>query len=421
MDATVTDLAQWRGRKHAAPLMEDLALLIRSARNQMGLNRKDFAAVLRSDQLGMTVQAGHVEAWEDGSARVLPDVAEQCRAILAGDLPQASAIACRTADTPTLGGLPELTPELDPQSAVSLWDAAAAIARAHGGSALETFSACGKVRGHALLLAQQTSFPPAIADLHSIAGEMAALMASTAFDLNRWQESARFAQSAVASAEKAGNGSLQAWTLGFTALLANWRNDPDTALDHFRRALPLAPRGTPRARLRFIAARSYALRGDRGGVQKVLEEARRDQDDAEAYADSLCDEVAGEFAFSSARADACAASAWLDLGDGERAAAAARDALDSLAALAARGLELSQSAGAQIDLAAACLLDHERDEAENALGQVITVPSSLRNVSLSGRLVRARNLLSAPYWVGDRTARRMGDALAEWLLAGSDG
>ena len=414
MDATVTDIAQWRSHRSSQSAPDDFAGLVRNARRQLGLNREDFAAVL-SGQMGRAVGPGHIEAWEDGLARVLSDAVGACREILAGNILSAS-----TASKLVVAGtedMPGLLTEPDPESASSLWEAAAAIARTSNGSALETFSESRRVRGYALRLAQRTSFPLVLADLHLIAGEMAALMASTAFDLNRWDESATAAQSAVSCADQAQNTSLQAWTLGFDALLANWRNAPDTALGYFRRALVIAPRGTPRARLRFIAARSYALLGDGSSVRQVLGEARRDQDDPAQRDDLLCDEIGGEFAFGRARADACAATAWLDLGDAAEATAAARRALDSLASLPTDSQPLSQSIGARVDLATACLLGHERDQAEDALSLVFAAPSSLRNVSLAGRLARARRTLSAPYWATDRTARQMDDALGEWLTA----
>lgn len=415
MDATVTDIAQWRSRKRLLSPREDLAGLVRNARQQLGLNREDFAAVL-SSQMGREVGPGHVKAWEEGLARVLPDTTGACREILAGNVP---AVSTASQLAVAIGpGRPGPLAEPDPESASSLWEAAAAIARTSNGSALETFSESHQIHGYALRLAQRTSFSLALADLHVIAGEMAALMASTSFDLNRWDESVTFAQSAISFADRAQNTSLQTWTLGFAALLANWRNAPDTALGHFRRALIIAPRGTPRARLRFIAARSYALLGDGGSVRQVLTEARRDQDDAMQREDLLCDEIGGEFAFGGARADACAAAAWLDLGDAAEASAAARRALDSLAILPVASQPLSQSIGARVDLATACLLGHERDQAEDALSQVFAAPSSLRNVSLAGRLARAHMTLSTPYWATDRTARQMDEALGEWLTAG---
>jgi DNA-binding transcriptional regulator YhcF (GntR family) len=170
-----------------------------------------------------------------------------------------------------------LLTEPGPRSIESLWDEAAGIAKAANRSALQTFGASRRIHSRALMLAEQTHRPAALADLYVIAGQATALMASTAFDLNRWDESATLARSAVSYATLVGNASLQAWSLGLSALLANWRKEPDTALSHFRRGLEVAPPGTPRARLRYIAARSYALLGDHASVSHVVDRARRDQ------------------------------------------------------------------------------------------------------------------------------------------------
>jgi len=251
--------------------------------------------------------------------------------------------------------------------------------------------------------------------LYAIAGQATALMASTAFDLGRWDESATLARSAVSYAGLVGNASLQAWTFGLAALLANWRSEPETALRYFRQGLQVAPTGTPRARLRYIAARSYALLGDPSAVAQVVSQARRDQDDADHRSDSLSEEIGGEFAFGRGRAEACAAAAWLDLGRGREAKAAARNALNGLTALPASRQPLSQVTGARIDLATACLILRELDEAEATLGHVFAIPSSLRNVSLSGRLSRARQYLASPGWTRDPAARQLSGALGEWL------
>ena len=186
-------------------------------------------------------------------------------------------------------------------------------------------------------------------------------MASSAFDLNHWNESDALAKSAVSYASLAGHSSLQAWTVGLAALLANWRCEPDIALSHYQHGMHLAPPGEPRARLRYIASRSYALLGDNASVADVLASARRDQDDADRHPDSLSEEVGGEFAFGRARAAACAAAAWLDLGDGHEASVAAQSALAELTALPGPRRPLSQIDGARIDLATACLLNNDLD------------------------------------------------------------
>ena len=301
------------------------------------------------------------------------------------------------------------------ESIAILWEETAEIARAANRSAWEAFTASRRIRRRALKMIERTRRPATLSDLYVIAGQATALMASTAFDLSRWDESATLARSAVSYATLVGNPSLQAWTLGLAALLANWRNEPDSALNHFHHGMHVAPPGIPAVRLRYIAARSYALLGDPSSVKGVLEQARRDQEDAERYCDPLADEVGGEFAFGRARAEACAAAAWLDLGRGQEAKQSAELALSELSALPACRQSLSQVTGARIDLATACLIQYERDQAEEILGDVFAVPSPLRNVSLLGRLERTGKILASAKWAEDETARQLSDSISELL------
>jgi transcriptional regulator with XRE-family HTH domain len=305
------------------------------------------------------------------------------------------------------------------QSITALWDEAAEIARSGNRSPREIFTASRRIRRQALLTAQHTHRPGSLSDLYAITGQATALMASTAFDLNQWDAAASLARSAVSYASLVGNPSLQAWTLGLSALLANWRNEPDIALTHFSHGLETAPAGAPRARLRFIAARSFALLGDVASVAGVLDEGRRDQDDADGLRDPLSEEIGGEFAFGRARAAACAAAAWLDLNRGQEAREAAHGALAELAALPCGRQPFSQVTGARIDLATACLMQDERDEAGEALEPVLSVPAAMRNVSLAGRLVRTRRILHSRHWAEDATARQLYDAIGEWLAGRS--
>jgi len=211
-----------------------------------------------------------------------------------------------------------------------LWDESLEVARAGNRPAISTFTAARRLRLRALDLTNQTLRPGVLSDLYRMSGQATALMASAAFDLNQWDASARLARSAISQASFAAHQSLESWSIGLAALLANWREEPDTATRLFERGMRIAPQGSPRVRLRFIASRSYALLGDRASVAETRDHARRDQDDAEGRRDGLADEVGGEFAFGRARAEACAAAAWLDLGDGQRAQGAVQRAITEL-------------------------------------------------------------------------------------------
>ena len=410
------DVVDLRGRRGYRPDVESLACSkVAAARKQTGLSAAAFAAALKP-LVGWLPTPDLVRTWE--SAVPAPgEVVVACEVLasrMARAEPEDGADEVASAAREAEAEQSWLLAEPGSQSVEALWDGALEIARAPNRSALDMFNASRRIRCSTLQLAKQTHKPAALSDLYVIAGQATALMASSAFDLGRWDESAILAQSAVSYAALVGNASLQAWTLGLAALLANWRNEPDTALRHFRQGMKGAPAGTPRARLRYIASRSYALLGDASSAALVLDEARRDQDDAGQHRDSLSEETGGEFAFGRGRAEACAATAWLDLGNGRKAKEAAQRALSGLMALPRGRQPLSQVTGARIDLATACLILRELDEAEAALRHVFAVPLPLGNVSLSGRLERARTNLASPCWSRDPAARRLGDALSDW-------
>ncbi len=308
-----------------------------------------------------------------------------------------------------------LATEFDPESLTWLWAESAEIARAANRPALDLFSAARRVRRQALDLAERARRPGALSEFYVICGQATALMASSAFDLNRWDESDAMAKSAVSYASLAGHCSLQAWTLGLAALLANWRREPDIALAHFYRAMRIAPPGEPRARLQYIASRSHALLGDSASVTEVLGSARSEQDDADRHPDSLSGEIGGEFAFGRARATACAAAAWLDLGDGRAALDAAQSAMQALTSVPDPRRPVSQVNGVRIDMATAFLLNGDLDSSAEIIRPVLTQPASLRNVSLVGRLARTRATLLSPGWARNGRARQLADDIGRWL------
>ncbi len=404
-------VANWESDPAIVPTLAVQQILDTALEQAPGHVRVRFGLLLEEAELA----AGHIgvvdrHGYRPSRARLAEVVASHpARAV-----PDAAADEVASAAYEAEADQSWLLAEPGAQSVEALWEGALEIARAANRGALDLFSASRRIRRKALHLAGQTRRPGALSDLYGITGQAAALMASTAFDLGRWDESASLARSAVSYAALVGNTSLQAWTLGLVALLANWRNEPDTALRHFRQGMQIAPAGTPRVRLRYIAARSYALLGDAPSVARVIDEARRDQADAEQRADSLCEEIGGEFAFGRGRAEACATAAWLDLGHGREAKQAAQRALSDLATLPPGRQSTSQVTGARIDLATACLILRELDEADATLSQVLAVRSSLENASLTGRLERTRKHLGSPSWSGDPAARQLGEALVEW-------
>jgi hypothetical protein len=241
---SVTDLRTRRGYR---PDVISLACKrVATAREQTGLSVAAFAAALEP-LLGWSPAPDLVETWESAVAppgRVVI-ACEVIAARMARPGPEDNADEVAAAVRESEADQSWLLAEPGQQSVDSLWGESVEIARAANRSALEVFGASRRIRSHALGLAQQTRRPGALSDLYVIAGQATALMASTAFDLGRWDASAVLARSAISYATFVGNSSLQAWTLGLAALLANWRNEPDTALRHFHHGIQVAPPGTP--------------------------------------------------------------------------------------------------------------------------------------------------------------------------------
>lgn len=300
------------------------------------------------------------------------------------------------------------------ESVAELWEDARTLARAGNRSALQIFTAAQRIRRQAHELAERTRRPTLLADLYVVVGQTSALMASTAFDLHRWNAADALARSAYTYAAMAGDSPLEAWVLGLQATLANWRLEPEAALRYFSRGLELAPPGAPRVRLRYIASRTKALLDDSRGIAEVLRDAERDRDDAATRPDRLSQETGGEFAFGTARAAACAAAAWLDVHDGERAEQHAQVALDELLSLPRSQRPFSQVSGTRIDIGTARALTGNVDGAAEAVKEVLTLPESLRNVSLAGRLVRLRDAV-ADRQLDDPVAHGLRDSIDAWI------
>ena len=165
----VTDL---RSRRRYAPDLVSLACRkVASAREQAGLSVAAFAAEL-GQLLGWMPAPDLVRTWES-------TVAPPSHVVIACEV-----VASRTAQAEPADGGDEvasaacdaeaeqswLLAEPGPQSIESLWDEAAGIARAANRSALQTFGASRRIHSRALMLAEQTHRPAALADLYVIAG-----------------------------------------------------------------------------------------------------------------------------------------------------------------------------------------------------------------------------------------------------------
>lgn len=269
-----------------------------------------------------------------------------------------------------------------------------AIARDYSDRSLTAeFAALRSLRDGCKALDGRAPRPGDRADLFAIRGMSTVLMASIAFDLGHWQSAAQLAEAATAYGSLAGHRSLEAWTLGLEGTIAFWSGQPGQAVSAVERGLAIAPTPASRFRLENIAARAYAVAGDRSEVARRLELARQERDamaDGSAE-DALHDQIGGEFAFNDVRASACATAAWLKLKDGERTEVYAQATLDQFDDGQSPGK--GPVRGAQIDLAAALVLQGDVDRAREHLAPILSLPDERRNVSLASRIENVRQLV----------------------------
>lgn len=305
--------------------------------------------------------------------------------------------------------------DLGPATVLHLVERVRYLARSYNRTPLATaFTEAKTLADIALEVLPVTHRPQRLADLYAVLGQTTALMASTAFDLGRWDAAALLTHCATAYSDLAGHASLTAWTYGLQATVSFWRDDVPAALDAIDRGLLVAPAGSPRVRLRYIAARAYAARGDIAGVAAALQQAAVDLELTVDTRDELQDDIGGEFRFDQVRAAACAGAAWLQAGDGKRAEESIREVLDS------PGNVLSDSiaAGARLDLASALLLQGELSSAGAELHAVM-IPGTgpAHTATVAGRISRIQHQLATPQWRHDPVASELRDAAAAWLHA----
>ena len=281
-------------------------------------------------------------------------------------------------------------------------------------SPVGVFTDARQVRNVAYQLAERTRRPSELADLYVLAGAANAIMSSIAFDLGHWDAAQTLVAAGTTYANLAGHASLEAWTWGLQATLANWRRDPLAATAAFDRGMAVAPKGAPRVRLRHIAARTQSTIGNHAAAETLLRQAHSDREDAKGLRDELEHELGGEFAFGDARAAACAAAAWLELRHSERAEAAANGALHLYEQMNEQARPFSPINGLRLDISTARLLRRDLDGAQDVLKPVLDLEPTKRNTALVGRVAAVRAELVTPGWQRARTATDLIGDLDHW-------
>jgi hypothetical protein len=281
---------------------------------------------------------------------------------------------------------------------------------------LEMLDQARRLRDESHRLSERTRAPAQLADLHLVTGAACGLLARASWDLGAWSAAIEQAHAAGTYGQVIGHSGLQAWAAGTEALIAFWRGRPENAVDAAERGLQLAPLGTPRARLRCIAARAWAYLGATGRVRAELASADQALGQAGGLnAEILHDEIAGEYGWNPARHAMCAATALLVAGDLDGAAARAREAITFPAD--GRAPDDLVSVKAQADLACVELASGRLDAAQDALSPVWGVAPEFRSYPLIGRLESAAAALTRPRYARTRSAIDLGERIQAYCDA----
>jgi hypothetical protein len=164
-----------------------------------------------------------------------------------------------------------------------------------------------------------------------------------------------------------------------------------------------------------VRARALALIGARDEVGVELA-AGTDQLDL-AGNDEFLDGIGGELAFDRSRHALCASSAYVALGDGERAETAATEALEIFAGLDEHQRWGSGAVSAAVDLGTARALRGDLAGTEAVLDGVFALPSAERTEGVSQRLLGLGRILGSSRYRGAVEAARLGERIESFTAA----
>lgn len=302
---------------------------------------------------------------------------------------------------------------LDPSALEHLHAAARTAAHAYLDTPpLELLATLVEMRNTVYVQLDRTHKPSQQAELYLLAGQACGLLSSVSFDLGHPDVAEEQARAAYTYGSLIDHPSLCAWARALQVTVMFWTGQPRRAEALAEAALVTAPSGTAKVRLHSTRARALALVGARGEVGAELAAAADHLD--LAGADEFLDGIGGELDFERSRHALCASSAYIALSDGDRAEAAAIQALDIFAGLDERRRWGSGVVSATVDLSTARALRGDLAGAEAALDGVFGLPATQRTESISQRLLVLGRIVGLPRNRGAVEATRLGESIEEF-------
>ncbi len=257
-----------------------------------------------------------------------------------------------------------------------------------------------------LLLGRQP--PSQTRELFLLAGTSCLLLAHASQNLGDEDAAIAQLQTSWTFAEQADHNDLRAWVKGTAALIAEWSNRRQTALDYTRQAIQLAPAGETRIRIAAIEARAAARIGDRSTAMTALTDLQRAREQS-AAPDALT-RFGGLLTFPLAKQEYYIGGTLALLGEHHQAEHHAAAAVD----LYENGPEEHRSYGdealARLDIVTARLTAGEIEGAGEQLQPLLELPADRRIRQLGDAMHQVTRLLEEPRFARSPIARELADA-----------
>lgn len=264
------------------------------------------------------------------------------------------------------------------------------------------------IRDEAFTALEGRQHPGQTRRLYAIAARSCGLLGGAAADRFGLHDAAtKHVRTASLAAAFAEAPALIAWSASLRSTVAFWQGRYRSAAAIARQARRHAPPGVEPARLGCLEARAWARLGDRDAMELALSAARRAGDQEGPAAGD------GFMAFPRANQARVTATAWLWIGEHDRARTELTEAIDLLSAEYDSPAHL---AAARVDLAEAHLAAGALDAAASALGPLLAGSDT----HLAGAARRTASLirrLRAPRYTGSADAGRLVEDIEAFLAS----
>lgn len=248
--------------------------------------------------------------------------------------------------------------------------------------------------------------------LLELLGQTTALLATSAFNLGAFDSARRLARSADLYGEAARFEPLRAYCDGVLAYIAYFTGMPREAVSKARRAQTYGSLGdVARRRLLAIEARAHGYLGD---VESALRALRQSEEVESGTRDSLHDDVAGEFGFTSERLAMSSSSTALLIHHADQAEQAARRALSIVEQQPPEARSAHVLGSASADLAMARLLDNDVEAAAEALVPLWDIPIDQRVTGVLVRTGQIQHFLTRPTFRDAAVPRELRDRVEDF-------